>query len=382
MSTSSESSIPSGNEIRAGLPEPIMATLVPTGQLSAEDLIILNEEIAALAKAGLPLDQGLAVLGKQMAAGRLKSVTAQLADDLRVGHTLPQALERQKGRVPSYYAALLAAGVRSGRLGDVLATLTIYSRAMADFRSNLVSALLYPLIVFIMGFSLIVLLSFYVLPIYVQIFAEFRMKLPLMTEILVFVSRHPFQILILPPLVLITAVLVQRFWLRRTPEGRMTWARIVYSLPIFGYMLRAARLAGFTDLLGILVDQKVPLPEALSLAAETSSDPLLMEGGRLLERDIRQGVPLGPALKNQRLMPELVIWMVGLGERQGNLGAALHQVAEMYRRQAEMRAAFLRVVLPPILIIFVGMFFFFVFVFGINLPFLELLDGLSGGGKK
>ena len=106
----------------------------PRGVLSANDLITLNEEIAGMARAGLPLDQGLAALAREMGSGRLQQVTQQLATDLQAGLTLPQALQRQQGRVPPFYAALLAAGIRSGRIGDVLATLTfLRCSILADF---------------------------------------------------------------------------------------------------------------------------------------------------------------------------------------------------------------------------------------------------------
>jgi type II secretory pathway component PulF len=384
MSTGPDPTVPAGGEFSAGPPKPTSDGPPPAsgGKLSAEDLITLNEEIASMAKAGLPLDQGMAVLAREMGRGRLKNVTQQLADDLRAGHTLPEALERQKGRVPSYYAALLAAGIRSGRLGDVLGTLTIYARSVADFRANLISALLYPSIVFLMGIGLVALVGFYVLPVYAQIFQDFKMRLPMVTEILIFISRRPIGFLLLPPVLVISVTAVLWLSLRRTPRGRVIWARFVYSLPVIGSLIRSARLGAFTDLLGILIDQKVPLPEALSLAAETSSDPLLAEGAKLVERDIRQGVPFGAALETQRLVPRLVVWMVGFGERQGDLGKALRQVTDMYRRQAEVRATFLRTVLPPLLIIVVAATLGVVFIFGLYGPLLELLDGLSGGGRK
>src|SRR5258708_33576236 len=92
--------------------------------MNPDDLIALNEERAGMARAGLPLDQGLAALAREMGGGRLRQVTAELADDLRRGKTLPEALERQGGRVPPYYSSLVMAGVRTGRIGDVLTTLT------------------------------------------------------------------------------------------------------------------------------------------------------------------------------------------------------------------------------------------------------------------
>jgi type IV pilus assembly protein PilC len=109
---------------------------------------------------------------------------------------------------------------------------------------------------------------------------------------------------------------------------------------------------------------------------------LLTEGARRVEADVSQGVPLGKALQSYQLVPALVIWMVGFGEKQGTLPAALKQVAHMYRRKAEARLTLLRTVLPPLLIIVLTMSLGMLFIFGLMAPFIELLDGLSGGGKK
>src|SRR5262245_50792025 len=179
MSTGSEPAV-SPDAIMTSQAAPKSAQL-GSAPLSADDLITLNEEIASMARAGLPLDQGLAVLAGEMHSGRLKSVTNQLAADLRAGHTLPEALKRQEGRVPGYYAALLAAGIRSGKLSEVLATLTLHARAVADFRASIYSAMLYPLIVLTLGVGLIVFVGHFVLPTYVKIFEEFKMKLPYFT---------------------------------------------------------------------------------------------------------------------------------------------------------------------------------------------------------
>jgi type II secretory pathway component PulF len=379
MSSGAESKVPANGELTGAPPPPAPAANVP---LSADDLITLNEEIASLARAGLPLDQGLAAIAREMSRGRLKSVTEKLAADLRAGHTLPEALTRQEGRIPGYYAALLAAGIRSGKLSDVLRTLTVHARAVADFRSNIYSALLYPTIVFLLGIGLIVFVCHFVLPMYVKIFEDFRMKLPYFTQVLVFVGNNSFVMVVLPFSVVTLGLLTERWWLRTTRAGRKLWTRVVYSLPGFGTVVRNSQLSAFTELLGILIDQSVPLPEALRLAGETSSDPFLQEGAKQIEKDLQQGMPLAAALKQQRWVPELVIWMIGFGERQGKLAEALRQIAEMYRRQAEIRAQFLRTIVPPLLVIIVALLLALVFILGLLGPMLELLDGLSGGGLK
>ncbi|HYT91607.1 MAG TPA: type II secretion system F family protein [Gemmataceae bacterium] len=380
MSSSPDPSLPPVDEAAPQASQPAAPARPLGGQLSAEDLIALNEEIAGMARAGLPLDQGLAALAREMGRGRLQQVTRTLADDLKAGFTLPQALERQGGRVPPYYAALLAAGIRSGRIGDVLGTLTIYARSIGDFRSTVISALLYPTIVLILGIGLLVFVGITVLPLFVEIFEQMKVKLPALTKILVFVGQHPLEILVLPVAIVIGGLVSARLLLGTSAAGRVLWARFVYALPLVGVLIRSARLAAFVDLLGLLVDQAIPLPEALRLAAAASSDPLLTEGAADIDHDLRQGVPLGEALLRQRLVPDLVVWMTRFGEKQGTLGTALHHLAQMYRRQAETRATLLRTVLPPLLTIFLAILLGGLFIFGLLSPLFNLLQGLGGGG--
>ncbi len=380
MSTGSEPFTPTGGEFTATPPKP--KGYVSTAPLSADDLITLNEEIASMAKAGLPLDKGLELLAREMGGGRLQSVTQQLADDMRGGATLPDAVKRQEGRIPAYYAALLAAGVRSGKLSEVLGTVTIYARSAADFRAGVLSAMLYPIVVLLLGLGTIILVGWWVLPLFEKVFLDFKMKLPWISEMLIVIGRNSLWILVIPSIVLLVIFATERWWLRSTQAGRRIWTRVVYSLPLFGSVARYVQLATFTDLLSILVEQEIPLPEAIRLAGETTGDPLLSDGTKQIEKLLNQGEPLGTALRQQRLMPDLIVWMIGFGEKQGSLATSLRQIAQMYRRNAEARATLLRTVLPPLLIIILAGTLGFVFVFGLLGPMFELLDGRSGGNMK
>jgi type II secretory pathway component PulF len=362
--------------------EAIPSVVLVKPGLSTQDLITLNEEIAGMARAGLPLDQGLAALAREMGSGRLKSVTETLAADLQAGRTLPEALQRQAGRVPPYYAALVTAGVRSGRVADVLATLTTYARTMADLRSAVLGALIYPAIVFALGITLVTAVAYVLVPAFEKIFADFKMRLPWLTEWALAIGRHPVINFMLPPALLVVFLVVVRFLLRLSGPGRRLWARWVYAIPVAGTLIRSARLAAFTDMLAILVDHGVPLPEAIRLAGAASPDPLTELTSQTIEQDLSRGLPLAAALRERNAMPEVIAWMAGLGERRGNLAATLHQVAELYRRQAELRANLLRTVLPPFFIVVTAVIILGVFFTAVFLPLLGLLEGLSGGGPR
>jgi type II secretory pathway component PulF len=344
--------------------------------MNSEDLIALNEEIAGMARAGLPLDQGLAALSKEMGRGRLRQVTAALAADLKAGRTLPQALERQSGRVPPFYAGLVSAGIRTGRIGDVLATLTEYGRSIAILRRIVLDALFYPSIVLLFAFGVFFFQCFFILPHFEDLFQGFNMELPAITRFLFGLGRHPLETIFYPMGLMILALVAVKLTLRWSEEGRRQWARLVYAVPVVGTLIRSARLAAFTDLLAILIDHELPLPEAFALAGAASSDPIMTAMTQQIGEQLANGVPLGDALRNRGLVPEWVSWMTGLGERRGTLGKTLHQIAESYRRQVEMRAALLRSVLPPFLIICTAGTFTAMFVFSVMLPMVRLLEVL------
>jgi type II secretory pathway component PulF len=345
--------------------------------MSPEELIALNEEIAGMARAGLPLDQGLAALAHEMGGGRLKRLTAEVAADLQAGHTLPEALERQGDRVPPYYAALLAAGVRSGRLPEVLATLTNYARSVSELRIIIVNAMFYPAVILVFSLLLFGFLSWYIAPLFATIFRDFNMTLPRLTEFVFFFTTRPLLLIVLPGVLLLLAFLWLRYSLRQSERGRRSWAQFIYGLPLFGTLVRSTRMAAFSELLAILIDHRVPLPEALRLAGQGSSEPVLAEDTARLRGDLEEGTTLAEALRKRRSVPDLITWMTGLGEQRGDLGAALHQVAGFYRRQADLRAALLRSLLPPVLLVATTGIPVGLFVFALMLPLIKLLDGLS-----
>jgi type IV pilus assembly protein PilC len=345
--------------------------------LSPDELIILNDEIAAMARAGLPLDQGLAAMAREMGTGRLQRATAEIASDLQSGLTLPEALERQSGRVPDFYPALVHVAVRSGRIGEVLATLTKYARSIVDLRSTIFGAIFYPAVVLLFSICLFGFVCWKIIPQFERIFRDFGIQLPMVTRVAIQIGRYPLQFVLVPPVAVILALFLVKYGLRGTEGGRRAWTRLLYSMPLFGTLIRSSRLAAFTDLLSILVEHSLPLPEAFRLAGEASSDPLMAYAARFVEQDLREGRSLGESLRSRRLVPELISWMTGLGERRGKLSESLKQIAHVYHRQAETRASMLRSILPPFLVLGTAAILVGFFTMSMFMPLIKLLVELS-----
>lgn len=347
------------------------------GPLSAPDLITLNDEIAAMARAGLPLDQGLRALAREMRSGRLQRVTAAVAADLEAGRTLPEALDAQAGRVPPFYGALVSAGVRSGRLDSVLATLTIYARSIADLRATVIGAVFYPVVVLIVACALFGFIASFLLPQFDHLFRGFGINLPPVTRAALAIGRHPIEVFVVGPGSLVMLIILTRLALTGG-FGQYTRTRLLYSVPLVGTLIRSSRMAAFVDLLAILVEHELPLPAAFRLAGEAASDPIMAMASGQIESDLSGGMPLAESLRNRRAVPGLMAWMMLVGERRGRLAESLRQAAEVYRRQAEMRALLLRSVLPPVLLLGISAVVVGFFIAALFMPLIKLITELSG----
>ena len=345
--------------------------------LSAQDLVYLNEEIAAMARAGLPLEEGLQSIAREMAWGNLKSATLEIQKDLSAGKTLPEALALQKGRIPPFYSELVNAGIQGGSLPQVLSTLTTYARSLSDLRSLVITALFYPFLVMGIAIGLFTLILVYVIPQFESIFRDFGMQLPSVTRLVLSLASNPLYFIVLPCVVFVAVLLLFRGLMRSSETGACWWTRLVYSIPVLGTLIRTARLAAFTDLLGILVEQHLPLPQALRLAGDAGSDPFLRKGAREIATSLEKGESLQEALKVGRVLPDVIVWMAGVGEMKGNLASTLRQAAQMYRRQVEMRASLAQSIIPPFLIVGIAAIITGLFVLAIFMPLVKLLEGLS-----
>jgi type IV pilus assembly protein PilC len=238
-------------------------------------------------------------------------------------------------------------------------------------------ALFYPAVVVIFALGLFGFVSYFILPQFEQIFKDLQIRLPFLTEAALTIGRYPLQIIAFPFFVLVVGPILFRLLLGSRQGGRVAWARFVYAVPIIGTLIRSMRLAAFTDLLAILIEHELPLPEAFQLAGAASSDPVMAAAAGQVEQDLSLGMPLGEVLRTRLLVPELIAWMTRLGEQRGTLAKNLQQVAGIYRRQVEMRAAFLRTILPPFVIMVTAGVLVTFFVFTIIMPMYKLLEGLS-----
>lgn len=324
------------------------------GPVTLDQFIALNEELTALVRAGVPLERGLVEAGRDL-RGRLGALAGELGDRMGGGMTLPEALEAAGGNLPTVYRAVVEAGVRSGRLSEALERMTGIARNYAEARSALGLALLYPLILLSLAYGLGVALVVLMVPRFLAAFRSLGLPAVPGLELLERAGESAVYWAPIPPLL---ALLLVFRWAWTGRAGIMDGGglgRILDRIPGVGSMTRSFRSANFAELLALLIDHQVPLDEAVRLAGEASGDRDFRASADRFADSIRRGDgpeagrPIEPGA-----FPPLLAWMLTAGHRQGDLPAALGQLALTYRRRATSRAEILRLVLPFLCMLVLG----------------------------
>jgi general secretion pathway protein F len=329
------------------------------GPISLDELILLNDEIRSLLRAGVPLELGLRGSAARI-RGRLGELTERLATRVESGTSLMSALDAEQDRIPNTYRAILAAGVRSGRFDDVLGSVSEYAAALRDLRSHVRRALVYPAMVIGLGYALFVGLMLFFVPEVDRTYRIFRIQdawwLPplrwLHETIWIWGPGLP-----LAAMLLIWGPAVWD-WLRGVlaPGGadRPMRLGLVRSVPGVGGVIRNAQLARFAHLFAVLAEHGVPFAECARLSAAGTGDRRLADSMRDAASLVESGRPLDEALKPDRALSPFLRWQILMGARQSRLAPALRQAAEVYRQRAMIRADWIQQVLPVLLVLVIG----------------------------
>lgn len=336
--------------------------------LTPDDLIALNEEIASLVRAGVPLEMGLAGLGLSV-SGRLGRLSERLAEHMNAGAFLPEALAAEGSRLPGAYRAVVEAGLESGRLPEALESLTRYARSMAEVRRRLALALIYPCVV--LGVAYVLFIAF-ILSLVPQLAAMYESsRLPVRNWLPAFESLHRTVIYWGPAVPIVMVLLLVAFGPWRGPQrlfpGRFGW------VPGLHHYHRAM----FTNLLAILLEHEVRLAEALRLAAEATEDRAFIGETAKLADNVQSGRSLRESLPAATRFPPFMKWMMTTGEQQGALVPALRQLSEVYRRRASRQARLVQLVLPVVLTLGLGGSVVFAYALSLFIPLSDLLKDLS-----
>jgi general secretion pathway protein F len=318
-----------------------------------DQLVALNDEIASLVRAGVPLELGLHETGID-SAGRLQEISTALAARMSAGATLPEALRAEETRLPVAYRTVVEAGLRAGRLPAALESLSNYARELVELRRQITLALLYPLIVASLAYLLFVVVIVDLVERLRETYELFRLPIHWPLAIVVSLADAAGRWWWIPPVVLGISIV---WWMTTGGAQILNFdgpSRPLAWFPGVGLISRRFQSANFADLLALLVEHDVPLGEAMRLSADATGNAALRNGARQLAATIERGNFGSPGGRFRYGLPPFLFWVLTRGQQNGGLPRLLRHAATIYRRRASNLANWFKVVFPIVTALVIG----------------------------
>jgi general secretion pathway protein F len=324
-------------------------------RVPARDVLAFTQQLATLVEAGLPLERALVVLGEVAPSRRLRQIVQEVTQSVRAGSTLADALARHHPRPFSrLYVNTVRAGERGGVLELSLRRLAEHLDSARELREAIVSALIYPALLAVVGAGAVVFLLTFVLPRFAVILADLGQALPLPTRIVLAAS----DALLTYWWAIVAAVLaVVVAWqaVARSEAGRLQMDAGFLELPILGDVLRKVEVGRAIRTLGTLLSSGVPLLGALDVAREGAGNRVVANALSAVHDGVKRGEGLAKPMAQSGAFPNLVVHMVRVGEETGRLDDMLGRVAGNYEREVRVAVRRLVATLEPAIIVVLGL---------------------------
>jgi len=335
-----------------------------------QDIALMTRQLATLVKAKIQIVESLQALQDQVDNEYLRVVIAEVKQDVNEGSSLAKAMSKHPKVFNNVYVNMVEAGEASGTLEVVLLRLADFAEAQMKLKNKIQSAMLYPLIMIIVGSSLISLIFILVIPKLAKIFTSMKMELPLPTKISIGISNFMQSYWWSIPFAMLFLFWVFKKW-SNTPKGKRKYDAILLKLIIVGNLTRMINVSRFCSTLATLLNSGVPILVSLNIVKNLIPNILIQEAIDHAKDAISEGQLMSTPLKESGHFPSMVTHMISLGEKSGELEDMLRIIADNYEDQVNSKIDGLTSLLEPIMIVFLGATVFFV-VISVIMPMMKL----------
>lgn len=360
-----------GSSVRAGRTREFK---LGAGRVRLGDLANATRQLATLLSSGLPLMDALTVIVEQEENPALHSALSSVRDAVREGASLADVLKANPKAFSSLYVNMVSAGEASGALKITLARLADFLDEQVRFRGRFMAALAYPVLMTVIGVGVLFFLFAFVMPRVVGMFEDMKQQLPFITLALLWVVKLLSSLWWAILIVLGGAA----YYLRRhfsTPAGKVWLDARLLKLPVFGTLIRMIAVSRFTRTLGTLLESGVPTLTALDIVKSVVGNTVLADAIHKARENVREGEPIADPLRRSGLFPPVVVQMVAVGEKSGELKKMLLKISDSFDRTVETRITALMSLLEPVIILVMGLVVGFI-VIAIMLPILQMSSGV------
>jgi len=344
--------------------------------VEAKELAVFTRQFSVMIDAGLPLVQCLEILAGQQENKTFQKILNSVRASVEGGATLSASMRQHEKVFDSLYHNMVEAGETGGILDTILQRLSTYIEKNVKLKRAVKSAMIYPVAVLGIAASVITLLLWKVVPVFVDLFNGMDVDLPLPTRIVIALSNFVGSIYGLMLFVFFIAfAVVIKLWYG-TPQGRFAIDTILLKLPVVGMVLRKIAVARFTRTLGTLISSGVPILEGLDITARSSGNAVVEKAIAQTRKAVEAGRSLVEPLKETDVFPGMVTQMIGVGEQTGAMDAMLQKIADFYEDEVDAAVKDMLTAIEPIMIVFLGVIVGGV-VISMYLPLFSLIAKLA-----
>jgi type IV pilus assembly protein PilC len=349
------------------------------GGVNQKQLVTFTRQFSTLQDAGLPVLRSLKILEHQMKPSALKNALIDVVDDVESGATLSEAFGKHPKCFDRLYVNMVKAGEAGGALEVILKRLADFKEKAQSLKRRITGAMVYPCVVISVAVIILTFIMIFIIPKFEKIFSDFKLKLPFLTNAMMETSRWTVKYWYVIPLVPVGIWLTLKL-IRLHKTGEYALDMIKLCVPVSGSIVEKSVVARTMRTLGTLITSGVPILEALAIVRETCMNSVFESCYQRVYDSIREGNTIAEPLKESRLVDEMVVNMISVGEETGDLDSMLNKVADVYDEEVDVLVESLISLLEPIMIVILGLIVGAI-VIAMFMPMLGLLEGL-GGGKK
>ena len=345
------------------------------GGVSAKKLCTFTRQLSTLQDAGLPILRSLRILEGQAKPGALKNTLIGVIDDVEGGNTLSEAMGKQPKCFDNLYVNMVKAGEAGGALEVILQRLAEFKERAQSLKRKVQGAMIYPVAVILVATAIVSFIMIWIIPKFKAIFEGFEVKLPAITEYLIKASDWVGSYWYLIPAVPFSLWLMVKI-IKKNKTGAFICDKIALKIPLLGKILEKSIVARTARTLGTLIASGVPILEALLIARDTSGNEVFVRAYQHIYTAIREGESMAVPLKETRVVDDMVVNMVDVGEETGALDNMLYKVADVYDEEVAVLVDGLISILEPMMVVVLGLIVGFI-VIALFMPLIELLNKLS-----
>jgi type IV pilus assembly protein PilC len=346
------------------------------GKVSAKNLTLFTRQLSTLQDAGLPILRSLKILENQAKPGVLKNSLMDVIEDIESGSTLSEAMAKHPKAFDRLYCNMVKAGEAGGALEVILQRLADFKEKSQTLKRRVKGAMVYPIVVILVATCIVGFILYFIIPRFKAIFADFGVDLPQITVILLGASDfiiNKFWVVIITPILI--WIFIKLLYRNRT--GAYILDRLWLMIPVMGTIIEKSTVARTMRTLGTLVQSGVPILESLNIVKDTAENAVFERAFLRIYESIREGETIAQPLRESRIVDDIVVNMIDVGEETGDLDTMLNKIADNYEEEVEVLVESLVSLLEPIMIVILGGIIGFI-VIALFMPLIQLISKLSG----